>query len=451
MKAHVHDARLLGAASMATLLTIAMLAAGPAVLAAGPATVGLGTAGSFGVLAGTTVTNTGATTINGDLGVSPGSAITGAPTVSGTIHVADAVALQAQSDLVTAYNDAAGRPVTNTYSTLGGLTLVSGVYAVSAATTNLTGTLTLDGQNDPSSVWIFKATSTFITSSSSRVALINGASPCNVFWQVSSSATLATGSTLAGTVMALTSITITSGATVNGRALARTGAVTLDNNTINGSSCSSAGCRQPVRRRSEPQPVADRERQSERQPIGKPERLPVADANPDVNPRSDRDDAGDGSAHQHRWLDSRAAERQQPRADRRAPARRRARGSRIVSSTPGTPPRRPLTPGRDGPHRACVGVGWARSASVTMDEIDGVLEANLELESQLESARKAVQEHLYSGVAVGSAAGPLSAMAAAPVDQAWFDRYDELKAAADEALTAANRAWSQWVVRTRHL
>ena len=86
-----------------------------------------------------------------------------------------------------------------------------------------------------------------------------------------------------------------------------------------------------------------------------------------------------------------------------------------------------------------------------MDEIDGVLEANLELESQLESARKAVQEHLYSGVAVGSAAGPLSAMAAAPVEGAWFDRYDELKAAADEALTAANRAWSQWVVRTRHL
>jgi hypothetical protein len=226
-------------AGLAVAVAIGMLAAGPTAFAASPATVGLGTAGSFGVLAGTTVTNTGATTINGNLGVSPGSAITGAPTVSGTIHAADAVALQAQNDLTTAYVDAAGRPVTNTYTELAGLTLVAGVYGVSAATSNLTGTLTLDGQGDPNSVWIFKATSTFITSSSSRVALINGASPCNVFWQVTSSATLATGSTLAGTIMALTSITITSGATVNGRALARTGAVTLDNNTISGSSCSS--------------------------------------------------------------------------------------------------------------------------------------------------------------------------------------------------------------------
>lgn len=239
MKAQLHEARLLLAAGMAAMLMIGMLAAGSTVLAAGPATVGLGTAGSFGVLAGTSVTNTGATTINGNLGVSPGSAITGAPIVSGTIHAADAVALQAQNDLTTAYVDAAGRPVTNTYTELGGLTLVAGVYAVSAATSNLTGTLTLDGRNDPGSVWIFKATSTFITASSSRVALINGASPCNVFWQVTSSATLATGSTLAGTILALTSITITSGATVNGRALARTGAVTLDNNTVSGSSCSS--------------------------------------------------------------------------------------------------------------------------------------------------------------------------------------------------------------------
>ena len=245
MKAHVHGARLLPAAGMAMMLTIGMLVAGSSVYAASPATVGLGTAGSFGVLAGTTVTNTGATTINGDLGVSPGTSITGAPTVSGTIHTADAVALQAQNDLTTAYVDAAGRPATSTYTELGGLTLVAGVYAVSAATSNLTGTLTLDGQNDPSSVWIFQATSTLITSSSSRVALINGASPCNVFWQVNSSATLATGSTLAGTIMALTSITVTSGATVNGRALARNGAVTLDNNTINGSSCSASPSASP--------------------------------------------------------------------------------------------------------------------------------------------------------------------------------------------------------------
>ena len=121
-------------AGLAVAVAIGMLAAGPTAFAASPATVGLGTAGAFGVLAGTTVTNTGATTINGNLGVSPGSAITGAPTVIGTIHAADAVALQAQNDLTTAYVDAAGRPVTNTYTELAGLTLVAGVYGVSAAT-----------------------------------------------------------------------------------------------------------------------------------------------------------------------------------------------------------------------------------------------------------------------------------------------------------------------------
>jgi hypothetical protein len=258
-------------AGLAFAVAIGMLAAGPTAFAASPATVGLGTAGAFGVLAGTTVTNTGATTINGNLGVSPGSAITGAPTVSGTIHVADAVALQAQKDLVTAYNDAAGRPVTNTYTELAGLTLVAGVYGVSAATSNLTGVLTLDGQGDPNSVWIFKATSTFITSSSSRVALINGASPCNVFWQVTSSATLATGSTVAGTVMAYQSITITSGATVNGRALARNAAVTLDHNTIGVSSCSS-----PVA--ASPSPSASVS------PSASPSPSPSASASPSATP-----------------------------------------------------------------------------------------------------------------------------------------------------------------------
>ena len=281
MKAHVHETRPLGAACMAAMLAIGMLASGPTAFAASPATVGLGTAGSFGVLAGTTVTNTGATMINGDLGVSPGSAITGAPTVSGTIHAADAVALQAQNDLITAYNDAAGRPVTNTYSTLGGLTLVAGVYAVSAAATNLTGTLTLDAQNDPGSVWIFKATSTFITSSSSRVSLINGASPCNVFWQVTSSATLATGSSLAGTIMALTSITITSGATVNGRALARTGAVTLDNNTINGSSCSAPVAAGPSPSAS---PIASPSASPSPSPSASPSPSPSPSASPSPTP-----------------------------------------------------------------------------------------------------------------------------------------------------------------------
>ena len=291
-------------AGLAVAVAIGMLAAGPTAFAASPATVGLGTAGAFGVLAGTTVTNTGATTINGNLGVSPGSAITGAPTVSGTIHTADAVALQAQNDLTTAYVDAAGRPVTNTYTELAGLTLVAGVYGVSAATSNLTGTLTLDGQNDPNSVWIFKATSTFITSSSSRVALINGASPCNVFWQVTSSATLGSGSTLAGTIMALTSITITSGATVNGRALARTGAVTLDNNTISGSSCSSPVAASPSPSASASPSASPARARAEREPLAE------CDPHADGNGRSERNDAADDSAHGHEQPDQCRADRQ---------------------------------------------------------------------------------------------------------------------------------------------
>lgn len=86
-----------------------------------------------------------------------------------------------------------------------------------------------------------------------------------------------------------------------------------------------------------------------------------------------------------------------------------------------------------------------------MDEVDGVLEANLDLEANLEAARKAVQEHLYSGAAVGTEGGPWTGSADSPVDAAWFDRYDALKAAADEALAAANEAWSRWIARTRHL
>ena len=211
------------------------------VSAAGPAPVGLGTAAPFAVLAGSAVTNTGPSTITGNVGVSPGAAVSGFPpgTVNGTIHKADAVALQAKTDLVTAYNAAAGRtPVTAVAGgTLGGKTLVGGVY--SGGSLALTGTVTLDGQNDPSSVWVFQAASSLITASSSKVALIRGASPCNVFWQVTSSATLGSTSTFVGTIMALTSISMANGVTVNGRALARNGAVTLINDKIN-NSCSAS-------------------------------------------------------------------------------------------------------------------------------------------------------------------------------------------------------------------
>ena len=242
MKTRVHGARLPLATGIAVTLAIGMLAAGQTAFAAGPAPVGLGTAATFAVLAGTPdVTSTGPTTITGDVGIAPAVAVTGFPpgTVSGTIHKGDAVALQAKIDLVTAYDAAAGRtPVTAVAGgTLGGQTLVGGVYSGDALA--LTGTLTLDGQNDPNSVWVFKAASSLTTASSSTVALIRGANPCNVFWQVTSSATLGSGSTFVGTIMALTSITMADSVTVNGRALARNGTVTLINDKIN-NSCSAA-------------------------------------------------------------------------------------------------------------------------------------------------------------------------------------------------------------------
>jgi hypothetical protein len=223
---------------------IGMLAAAQTVAATGPATVGLGTAAPFAVLAGTPkVASTGATVINGNLGISPAGAVTGFPPgiVHGTIHKADAIALQAQSDLTVAYTNAAGRPKTATHGTLGGLTLAPGVYNAGGVVLGLTGTLTLDGHNNSSAVWIFQATSALVTASSSRVRLINGASSCNVFWQVTSSATLGSGSTFVGTIMALTSITVNSGVTIHGRALARNGKVTLIHDTITSNTCFRGG------------------------------------------------------------------------------------------------------------------------------------------------------------------------------------------------------------------
>ena len=228
--------RLRLSAGVTVLLVVGMMFAGGA-KAAGPPPVGLLTAEPFAVLAGTpAITNTGPSVITGNVGIHPGAAVTGFPpgTVNGTIHAADAVALQAKTDLVTAYDDAAGRTPATVVAggILGGQTLVSGVYNSGGLTFNLTGTLTLDAQNDPSAVWIFQATSDLITASSSTVSFINGAQPCNVFWQVTSSATLGSGSTFAGTILALTSITMDSGVTMSGRALARNGTVTLINDAI---------------------------------------------------------------------------------------------------------------------------------------------------------------------------------------------------------------------------
>jgi hypothetical protein len=227
-------------ASAATVL-IGMIP--PSAASAATTTVSLGTAASFAVLAGSTVTSTGPTSINGDLGLSPGTSVTGFPPgqVNGTTQIANAVALQAKNDLVIAYDAAAARQSTATVPVeLGGTTKTDGVYDSAAGTFGITGTLTLDAQGDPNAVFIFKAASTLITASASSVNLVNGARSCNIFWQVGSSATLGTNSTLRGNVLALASITVTTGVTVDGRTLARNAAVTLDSNTITRPVCAEA-------------------------------------------------------------------------------------------------------------------------------------------------------------------------------------------------------------------
>ena len=206
-------------------------------------TVGLGTSEAYSVLGGATVTNTGSSVLAASLGVWPGAAITGFPpglvTPPGTTDAGNAAAQQAQSDLTTAYNDAAGRPLNGTTpADLADQLLVGGVYSgPGKGALGLTGSLILDGEQDPTSVFIFQTNSSLITASSSTVTLINGAQECNVFWQVGSSATLGTDSVMVGNILALTSITATTGATVHGRTLARNGAVTLDTNVFDEPTC----------------------------------------------------------------------------------------------------------------------------------------------------------------------------------------------------------------------
>jgi hypothetical protein len=229
-----------------------------------PGGIALGGACGYGVLAGATVTNTGPTHIvNGDLGLSPGSSVTGfqdppANTyvgtgthtagpglVSGTIHITDTPpspndAATAQTALTTAYNDLKGRTMpapTTVAGDLGGLTLAPGIYK-STSTLGITGTLTLDGGGNANAVWIFQIGSGLTTLSGSNVKLAGSASPHNIFWQVGSSAVLGTTSTFNGSILSLASITLATGATLNGRALAQTaGAVTLDSNMITVPAC----------------------------------------------------------------------------------------------------------------------------------------------------------------------------------------------------------------------
>jgi Ice-binding-like len=205
------------------------------------APVGLGTAASFSVLAGSTVTNTGPTTMFGDLGLSPDSSVTGAPQVLGETHVDDAVSIAAKSALTTAYNDAASRPSNGSAGTnLSGQVFLPGVRTASSSLLLSSGSVTLDAQGNPNAVFIFQIATTLITASNTSVLLVNGAQACNVFWQVGSSATLGTGTSFVGTIMASATITANTAATIHGRLLASTGAVNLDTNTITTSNCASS-------------------------------------------------------------------------------------------------------------------------------------------------------------------------------------------------------------------
>ncbi|MEK7515047.1 MAG: ice-binding family protein [Patescibacteria group bacterium] len=219
-----------------TSLLVALSSAGSATAAI---FVNLNTATNFAIIAGSTITNTGSSIVQGDVGLSPGTSITGFPpgNITGTQHIADAAGAQAKLDLVTAYNAAAGQAATTTATELGGTIKTPGTYTSAGGTFALTGTLTLDAQGDPNAVFIFKTNTTLTTAGASTIVLANNAQACNVFWQIGSSATLGANSSFKGTIMALTSITATTGAQIDGRVLARNGAVTLDINAVSRPAC----------------------------------------------------------------------------------------------------------------------------------------------------------------------------------------------------------------------
>jgi hypothetical protein len=231
----------------ASILAFALIA--PAVVlistsqAANPV-IRQGSTSTYGVLAASTVTNTGISSISGtaggDVGLSPGTAFTGAASVtrSGVDHITDAAAAAAQVDLVVAYNDLSVPTATSLSSSdLAGRTIQAGTYSTASGTLANSGTVTFDAQGDSTAIFILRAASTLVTSPSSSMTLTNGAQACNIYWQVGSSATVGVNSTLMGHIYAFTSITANSGSTVNGQLLTRNGAVTLDTTRIINNSC----------------------------------------------------------------------------------------------------------------------------------------------------------------------------------------------------------------------
>jgi hypothetical protein len=195
--------------------------------------VSLGTASAFGVLAGQSVTNSGATTITGDLGIWPGNTLTGAPSVTGATHLGDATAQSAQSALTAAYNDAAGRAAGSTIAgDLGGRTLAPGVYKSTSTLEITSADVTLNAGGNSSAVFVFQIASSLTVGVGRRVILSGGAQPSQITWQVGSSATLGTNSSVSGNILALTTVSMGTGATLDGRAMARNGSVTLLANTI---------------------------------------------------------------------------------------------------------------------------------------------------------------------------------------------------------------------------
>jgi uncharacterized repeat protein (TIGR02543 family) len=223
-----------GIAALASTLVFAGLLVIPSRAYAAPSPVELGTAGNYSVLGGTGVVNTLNTVLNADLGVSPSNSISGfSPPgiVEGDTHAGDSEAAQAQSDLVLAYNSAAGLTPTGTFSgDQIGTTFDAGIYYTPAAFA-LTGTMTLDGQGNPNAVFIFQVNAALNTAASTTISLINGAQASNVFWQVNGAVTTGASSSFAGTIMAAGAITVGSAGSIAGRALSF-GIVTLADNLV---------------------------------------------------------------------------------------------------------------------------------------------------------------------------------------------------------------------------